>query len=339
MTVVRKKLAMMTRLRDLNARLFTVFVLALVLGAPEARSTDWGPAPAPAMSSAPDSEWQFQFTPGAWAVNLVGDVTVEGLSTSLNLNTVQLLEVVDWNVFGITGAEKWIYLASGHFEARNGPVSFFTLSDYFKLRAGGDFGGTARPIPQLAISIDANVKIDLQLILAEFGGTYEIFKQWNNTQPSLKNGYSSPGGFTALDLVAGGRYNSLDIEADVRLAIGATLTPNIIPVSITRTGQIVGRIEADEEWVDPFIGLRLRKDFGNGYEFFARGDVGGFSLKSDFVWQAIAGLSGQCKCNENLSWTLAYRWLDTDYKTGLGRENFEFDVLLHGPTIGSTYRF
>lgn len=316
-----------------------LFVLALLIAPQEARSTDWSPEPARETISAPESEWQLQFTPGLWAVNLVGDVTVEGLSSSINLNTVQLLEATDWNVYGITGAEKWIILGSGHFEARKGPVSFFTLADYFKLRAGDSFAGTTRPIPQLAISIDANVKVDLQLILAEFGGTYEIFKQWNESQPSLANGFSSPGGFTALDLVVGGRYNSLDVEADVKLSIGATLTPNIAPVSITRTGQIVGRIEADEEWVDPFIGLRLRKDFGNGYEFFARGDVGGFSLKSDFVWQAIAGLSGKCKCNENLSWTLAYRWLDTDYQAGHGREKFEFDVLLHGPTFGSTYRF
>ena len=232
-----------------------------------------------------------------------------------------------------------IYGFEGLLEARKGPFSIYTQTDYFYAEYSAGIQNHFRPKRQLAIDVEANVGLDLELIFAEFGATYEIFKRASDPLLSSGTRYYSAPNHTALDLVVGGRYNSLDITTDILLTIGATLTPNIIPVSISRTRQIRGRIEVKEEWVDPFIGLRLRKDLGAGYQFFARGDVGGFDVSSDFVWQVIAGVSGPCKCNENLSWTLGYRALDTDYHTGSGHNEFVFDQLIQGPIVGANYRF
>ena len=77
----------------------------------------------------------------------------------------------------------------------------------------------------------------------------------------------------------------------------------------------------------------------SGLGFFARGDVGGFHVGSNFAWQVFTGFTGKCKCSDRLSWQLAYRWLDTAYETGTGFERFEYDMLVHGPVSGLTYRF
>jgi hypothetical protein len=277
---------------------------------------------------APADRWQFEVTPYGWMINLKGNTTVKGITSSVDVTFIDIVQEADTLV-----------ALEGRVEARKGRFSLVSVSDYFKAEFSEDVVQNVRPIPQLSIDIESEVGLDLELILSEFAGTLEIFKRWHGEPRSWKGDVSAPRGFTALDLVAGGRYNSVKITTDVLLSITATLTPDIIPISITRSGQIMGRVEVDEQWVDPFIGLRLRKDTGTGYQFFARGDIGGFGVNSDFVWQAIAGISGQCRCNENLSWVLAYRLLDTDYETGSGENKFAFDMLMHGPAIGATLRF
>jgi hypothetical protein len=309
--------------RGRSAAVVAAFVLA-ALGCwmPTAQATDLGPQPSAARLTSPADRWQFEVTPYGWMINLDGDTTVKGITSSVNATFIDIVEQADT-----------IVALEGRVEARKGKFSLLSVSDYFKATFSQDVTGNAQPIPQLNIDIDASVELDFELILSEFAATFELF----NSGQGGHNGWN--GGFTALDVVAGGRYNSVEITTDVLLSVGATLTPDIIPVSITNSGQVRGRVAVHEQWVDPFVGLRLRIDSGTGYQFYARGDVGGFGASSDFVWQAIGGVMGQCRCNENLSWVVGYRALDTDYQTGSGTNEFAFDMLIHGPVIGATWRF
>ena len=316
--------------RGRSAAIVTAFVLlaALACWMPAAQATDLGPQPSAAPLSPPAERWQVEVTPYGWLINLKGDNTVEGITASIDATFFDIVENADTLV-----------ALEGRVEARNGRFSLLSLSDYFKSTFSQDVVGSIQPVPQLAIDIEGGVDLELELIHSEVSATFELFKKWHGEPAAWKAGYGAPRGFTALDVLAGGRYNSVEITTDILLNVGATLTPDIVPLSITDTGQVRARIEADEHWVDPFVGLRLRMDSGTGYQFYVRGDVGGFGAGSDFAWQAIAGIIGQCRCNENLSWTLGYRALDTDYSTGSGVNEFAYDMLVHGPVIGSTYRF
>ncbi len=285
---------------------------------PAARATDLGPTPGAATYASPADRWHVDVTPYGWAINLDGSTTVEGIEATVDVTFLDIVENADT-----------IAALEGRMEVRKGKFSLLSISDYFKSTFSQDAVGSLQPVPQLDIDIQASVELDFELILSELSATYEIFKT-----PA-----GQPGGFVALDALAGGRYNSVETTTDVVLNLGATLTSEVVPLSITRTGQVRVRVAADEQWVDPFVGMRLRINSGTGYEFFARGDVGGFSVSSDFVWQAMAGIAGQCGCNENLSWMLGYRALDTDYSTGSGIDKFAFDMLIHGPVAGATYRF
>ena len=266
--------------------------------------------------------------PYGWALNLDGNVTVDGLSASVDVSFKEIVEEADT-----------IAAFEGRIEARKGKFSLLSLSDYFKATFSQDTVRDVQPISALDINIDASVSLDFELILSEVAATYEVFRHWYGGPPTSEAAFGAPRGFIALDVLGGGRYNSVDSELDVLVDITATLNPQIIPISITETGQLRGRIAADEQWVDPFVGLRLRTATASGYAFFARGDIGGFGANSNLVWQAMVGLAGPCWCSERLSWAVGYRALDTDYSTGSGANAFEFDMLIHGPVLGASYRF
>ena len=130
-----------------------------------------------------------------------------------------------------------------------------------------------------------------------------------------------------LDLLVGGRYWYLYTDIDV----GLVLEDNANSVSRYFSGS------GSKQWVDPFIGLRagfqLTKDFMVAF----RGDVGGFKVGSKFSWNA-SGYFGY-KVLEMVSLLAGYRALYVDYESGSGNSKFVWDVTMHGPAVGVTFRF
>jgi hypothetical protein len=306
---------------SLRGSVLVAIAIALLCAPAWAQGNGPDPDLPSSASLQPINPWQLEVAPYGWALNVQGDLTIEGIDSSINLTIVDILNF----------ANKVIAF-EGLIEARKGRFSIFSLTDYFNTEFSDDIAEHFQPRKKrLSIDVDTHIALDLELIFAEFGATFELLKQ--------RYGDGQSDAFAALDLVAGGRYNSIKSETDILLEVGATFTPKFIPVTISRNAQFVGTVKVDEDWIDPFIGLRLRMQSANGYRFFARGDVGGFGVSSDLVWQVMGGLSGECRCNENLSWMLGYRALDTTYETGTGRDLFELDALIHGPIIGGAYRF
>lgn len=195
-----------------------------------------------------------------------------------------------------------------------------------------------RPVRFFEIDVNADVNVTTDNLILEGGASLELFKT------ALGAAAGDPlarSGFVAFDLLGGARYNNLKITSDIEVDIREDFDPKFIPLRITREQRIVRRIEQDNSWVDPFVGGRVRMETPGGLQIFARGDVGGFHVGSDFVWNVIGGVGGGvwfCNC-EQLTWLLAYRALDTDYVTGSGFERFNYDMLIHGPISGVTYRF
>ncbi|MES2922660.1 MAG: hypothetical protein V4819_13995 [Verrucomicrobiota bacterium] len=75
-----------------------------------------------------------------------------------------------------------------------------------------------------------------------------------------------------------------------------------------------------EDWVDPIVGMRAQWNINEKWFLAASGDIGGFSVGSDFAWsvQATVGYN----FNERYSLELGYRYLDTDYTN----DKFVYDV-------------
>jgi hypothetical protein len=92
-------------------------------------------------------------------------------------------------------------------------------------------------------------------------------------------------------------------------------------------------ISRDDYWFDPYVGLRARYNFNKTYYTAVRGEIGGFDVGADLMWE-VEGVIG-------LNWTrsifteFGYRALGADFEdTG-----FRFDTVMHGPQITTGITF
>ena len=89
----------------------------------------------------------------------------------------------------------------------------------------------------------------------------------------------------------------------------------------------------NEYWFDPYIGLRGRYNFDNVFYTAVRGEIGGFDVGSDLMWE-VEGVVGinltRCIFTE-----VGYRALSVDYQNN----GFLFDTITHGPQITTGITF
>jgi hypothetical protein len=266
-----------------------------------------------ATSTAPaQSEWTFSLTTYAWTPWISGDLTIKGRSFNVDVTAGQVLDALDWS-----GIPAWFSYA----EARNGRLVLFNDIAYAKLAGSKSFAKTG---PLGAATLSGNVEADYEQAIVEVGAAYEI---WSGSNPGM--------GTAAFDVLAGGRYWHQDttVSAAVDLAIN-------LP-DLTVRGNRVFDKSGSIDWVDPFIGARLRQQMATGQNVTLRGDVGGFDVGSEFSWQVIATYDFQLCVTERytIDGYLGYRALSVDYSEGSGANRYEYDAVQHGPVVGATVRF
>jgi hypothetical protein len=112
----------------------------------------------------------------------------------------------------------------------------------------------------------------------------------------------------SIDLLIGARYWNLDVD----ITAGSN------------------QLSGGEEWIDAAAGAAWRFQPAQSWHLFVKGDVGGGG--SEFTWQAYGGAGyGLGRC---CSLSALYRYLDVDYQ-----KDVVYDVHLHGPALGVTFRF
>jgi hypothetical protein len=277
-----------------------------------AASADLGGAAEPAQVAPADQSdsWTFAFTTYGWLPWISGDLTVKGRSFDVDISAGQVIDALDWS-----GIPAWFSYA----EARNGRVALFNDIVYSKLSGSGDF---AKSGPGGLATLSGNVKADYEQAIVEVGAAYEI---WSGVNPGL--------GTAAFDVLAGGRYwhQATTVSADVALDLSG----------LTTVGTRVFAKSGSVDWVDPFIGARLRQQLAPGQNLTLRGDIGGFDVGSEFTWQVLATYDFQLCVTDRytLDGYLGYRALSVDYSQGSGNNRYEFDALMQGPVMGATLRF
>jgi len=262
-------------------------------------------SPAPQGAS---GGWTFSFTTYAWLPWISGDLTVKGRSFDVDVTPSQVLDALDWS-----GIPAWFSYA----EARNGRVALFNDIAYAQLSGSGDFAKTG---PAGIATLSGNVRAEYEQAIVEFGAAYEI---WSGVNPGM--------GAAAIDVLAGGRYWHQDATVSADFAFDPPIGSG---------GRVFVR-SGSVDWVDPFIGARLRQQIALGQNLTVRGDIGGFDVGSEFSWQAIATYDFQlCATNRyTIDGYLGYRGLSVDYSEGSGANRYEYDAVQHGPVLGATVRF
>ena len=162
-----------------------------------------------------------------------------------------------------------------------------------------------------------NVDVEIEDATMDFGFAYKLVKV-----PLEENGDR----MLTVEPLGGVRYHYLKQE----IKLSAT-HPILGPIGATLGGY--------EDWVEPFVGARLKYDLTEKLAAAVRADIGGFSIgsASKLTWNFLAGIDWNFR--KNMSLKAAYRILDIDYSRHSGREEFGFDGQLEGPMLGLTILF
>ena len=217
------------------------------------------------------------------------------------------------------------------------PYGWVTTTD-------GDMGVAGRVAPVDISMQDTLDELELAFMLAIEGG----FGRWAFGLDGIYAGSSSS---ATLPAVAA-PYTDATVNFDqffgrahagyrVIDECGSTLTAFVgarysyLSTEIALTGFGAPTLTADgsKSWVDPVIGLHGFWEINDRWFLHGGGDIGGFGVNSDLIWQANAALG--YRIQENLSLLIGYRGLGVDYSEG----GFLVDTVAHGPAIGLTFRF
>jgi hypothetical protein len=118
--------------------------------------------------------------------------------------------------------------------------------------------------------------------------------------------------------------NRIVNEAKARIANQLSATLN------TKLDQTLSR---DDYWFDPYLGLRGRYNFNKTYYTAVRGEIGGFGVGADLMWE-VEGVIG-INLTRSIFTEVGYRALGGDFEDN----GFLFDTVMHGPQITTGITF
>jgi hypothetical protein len=122
-------------------------------------------------------------------------------------------------------------------------------------------------------------------------------------------------------------------RAAVRQAVSAAERQFANQLAVTLNSKLSQTISRDDGWFDPYLGLHTRYNFNKTFYTAVRGEVGGFGVGADLMWQ-VEGVLG-INLTRNIFTEIGYRALAADFEN----DNFTFDVVLHGPQITTGITF
>jgi hypothetical protein len=92
-------------------------------------------------------------------------------------------------------------------------------------------------------------------------------------------------------------------------------------------------LSRQDDWFDPYVGLRTRYNFNKAVYTAVRGEIGGFGVGADLMWE-VEGVLG-INLTRSIFTELGYRALGGNFEN----DNFKFDVVMHGPQITTGITF
>ena len=131
----------------------------------------------------------------------------------------------------------------------------------------------------------------------------------------------------ALGLVGAARAAAVQQRVAARQT---TIAQNIAASLQRKLNQSFARADY---WFDPYVGMRGRYNFNKVFYTAVRGEIGGFGIGSDLMWQ-VEGVIG-CNLTRNIFTEIGYRALSFDYEN----DGLTFDTITHGPQITTGITF
>ena len=230
-----------------------------------------------------------------WRVNLVPYLWITGLTGDVRLKGRDI--PVDLGFADILDATDSLLAFEAYFDARKGKWGFFSDLMFIKLGVEG------------IVLEDGPINLTNRLNVVEFGGLYRLGS----------NGASDGG--SGADVVFGVRSTFLELESKLSEIEGVTAGRDLT--------------KSNQNWAEPFVGLRGQTDPSNKLSLVAEGNIGGFGAGSDFSWKTLVAVG--FRVSRSFRILGGYRALGQDFSND--DDAFKWDMIIHGPIVGFNFTF
>ena len=134
------------------------------------------------------------------------------------------------------------------------------------------------------------------------------------------------------------RIDALHLEGEARRAavdriVNAAKARIANDLAFTLQTKLNRSIARDDFWFDPYVGLRGRYNFNKTFYTAVRGEIGGFGVGADLMWE-VEGVIG-INLTRSIFTEVGYRALGADYDN----DGLLFDAVMHGPQITTGITF
>jgi hypothetical protein len=134
------------------------------------------------------------------------------------------------------------------------------------------------------------------------------------------------------------RIDALHLEGEARRAavmriVNAAKVQIANDLALTLQSKLNQNISRDDYWFDPYVGLRGRYNFNKTFYTAVRGEIGGFGVGADLMWE-VEGVLG-INLTRSIFSEIGYRALGGNFE----ENDFKFDVVMHGPQITTGITF
>ncbi len=122
-------------------------------------------------------------------------------------------------------------------------------------------------------------------------------------------------------------------RAAVARAVNAAKAQIANQLASTLDAKLGQTLSRDDYWFDPYVGLRARYNFNKTYYTAVRGEIGGFGVGADLMWEVetVVGIN----LTHSIFTEIGYRALGGNYED----KGFRFDAVMHGPQITTGITF
>jgi hypothetical protein len=352
-----------------------IAVAGCLLAPLNANSADLGQTPQLVEPAPPPSGWEFSVTPYAWATSVNGNATARGHTVDFDESFIDIIEKSDsiMALMGYAEARKGRFALFTDAVWEDLSFSAHTSESINRRVAGNPFQNfpNVTVVAKANLDLAAHADMDYTATIIQSGAGYEIAK-WSNGSSvthfdvlagarywneETKVSVNLSGDLTA-DITGIARVDAKEILKFVLEERGLQLSPRKAKLIrrliaqrapqavIERTIQLeISRAFAtaasgDLEWVDPFVGARIRHEFGNNKTVTLEGDIGGFGAGSEFSWQVVGTYGFDVNVfGSTMHSIVGYRALAVDYSENGRFGKNGIDYLQHGPLLGAKFNW
>src|SRR6266702_5593513 len=125
----------------------------------------------------------------------------------------------------------------------------------------------------------------------------------------------------------------LDRRAAVDRVVNEAKARIVNQLAVRLNKRLSQTIARDDYFFDPYVGLRGRYNFNKTFYTAVRGEIGGFGVGADLMWQVEAAVG--INLTRSIFTEVGYRALGVDYEN----DGLLFDAIMHGPQITTGITF